>query len=358
MRVAIIGGGPAGLYFASLWKKRHGRDEVHLFEQNPADATFGFGVVFSESALGFLRDGDPDVYNLITPHMELWRNLSINHKGEHIQIENVGFAAIGRLELLQLLQQPVAASGAEMHFDTPLADLSRLDGYDLVVAADGVNSLVRRSYEGDFGTSVSYLDNKFVWYGTTKPFDTLTQTFVETPSGTFNAHHYRYSDKMSTFIVECDRDTWLDTGFDRMSEQETLDVCARVFKDTLDGHPLIPNRSLWRNFPWIRNERWSHRNMVLVGDALRTAHYSIGSGTRLALEDVIALVKGLEAHPGDIEAGLKAYEADRRPVVDKLVAAAKSSAAWYEDFPEHMQLTPHEFADSYMTRSANPVTAA
>ncbi len=352
MRVAIIGAGPAGLYFASLWKKRHGCDEVHIFEQNPADATFGFGVVFSDSALDFLRDGDPDIYNLITPHMELWKNLSINHKGENIQIDNVGFSAIGRLELLRLLQKPVVEAGVEMHFETRFSDPARLDDYDLVVAADGVNSHIRRNFEGDFGTSLSYLENKFVWYGTTKPFDTLTQTFVETASGTFNAHHYRYSDKMSTFIVECDRETWLDAGFDRMPEQQCLEVCAGVFEEILDGHPLIPNRSLWRNFPWIRNQRWSYRNMVLVGDALRTAHYSIGSGTRLAMEDVIALVKGLETHPGDTEAGLKAYEVDRRPVVEKLVAAAKSSAAWYENFPQHMRLTPDKLANSYMKRSA------
>ncbi len=354
MRIAIVGGGPAGLYFASLWKQRHQKDEVHLFEQNPADATFGFGVVFSDSALKFLRDDDPDIYNLIAPHMELWKDLSINHKGKKIQIKDVGFSAIGRLELLQLLQKPVRDAGVEMHFETPLDDLSMIESFDLVVVADGVNSFIRRNFEGDFGTSFSYLNNKFIWYGTTKRFDTLTQTFVATPSGTFNAHHYRYSDNMSTFLVECDRDTWLKTGFDVMPEEECRALCARIFKETLDGHVLVSNHSYWRNFPWIWNERWSFRNMVLVGDALRTAHYSIGSGTRLAMEDVIALVRGLEAHMGDVQAGLQEYEAIRRPVVEKLMTAAKSSAAWYENFADHMQMPPQELADSYMKRSIAP----
>lgn len=166
-------------------------------------------------------------------------------------------------------------------------------GYDLIVAADGVNSLIRRSYEGDFGTSLSYLDEKFAWFGTTKPFNTLTQTFIKNQFGTFNAHHYRYAPDMSTFIVECDRDTWLKGEFDRLDDDSSRARCEEIFSETLDGHPLIANKSQWRNFPWLWNERWSHRNMVLLGDALHTAHYSIGSGTRLALEDVLALVSAL-----------------------------------------------------------------
>lgn len=351
MRIAVLGGGPAGLYFAYLWKRRHPEAEVVLFEQNAAGSTFGFGVVFSDRALDFVRLDDPDTADLIAAEMESWRDMTLVHRGETVTIDGVGFSAIGRLHLLQLLQSRLATVGVVPRFSTPLQSLDGLDDFDLVVAADGVNSLVRRSFEGDFGTSVSYLDNKFVWFGATKRFETLTQTFVENPDGTFNAHHYRYAPGMSTFIVECDRATWLRAGFDHLDPEAARARCEAVFAEVLDGHPLVANKSTWRNFPWIWNERWSHRNMVLVGDALRTAHYSIGSGTRLALEDVIALVKALDESPGDVRAGLERYEAERRPVVEKLVRAARTSADWYEHFPAHMRLSPIDLARSYITRS-------
>ena len=349
----MIGGGPAGLYFSSLWKGRHPRDEVHLFEQNPAGATWGFGVVFSDRALEFLREDDPETVDLIAPRMQTWRDITIVHRGEAVPIEGVGFSAIGRLELLQLLQQRVRAAGVTCAFDNVVGSVDDLDGYDLIVAADGVNSLVRRTFETEFGFSQSLLANKFIWYGTTKPFETLTQTFVAFDLGTFNAHHYRYAPAMSTFIVECDPATWSRAGFDAKTEEETRALCEQVFADTLQGHPLISNRSLWRNFPWIWNERWSHRNMVLLGDALHTAHYSIGSGTRLALEDALALTKALEEAPGDLPAALARYEATRRPIVEKLVKASKTSALWYERFPEHMRLEPIDLAMSYICRSGH-----
>jgi 2-polyprenyl-6-methoxyphenol hydroxylase-like FAD-dependent oxidoreductase len=351
MRVAVLGGGPAGLYFAYLWKKRRPASEVLLLEQNPANATFGFGVVFSDRALDFLRADDPETADLITPRMENWRDITLVHRGKAIAIDGVGFSAIGRLELLQLLQARLASTGVVPRFETLVRSVDELDGFDLIVAADGVNSIVRRSFEGDFRTSLSYLDNKFAWFGTTRRFETLTQTFVETELGTFNAHHYRYSPTMSTFIVECDRGTWLRAGLDRLSPEDSQALCERVFAASLDGHRLVSNKSVWRNFPWIWNERWSHRTFVLVGDALHTAHFSIGSGTRLALEDVIALVKALEEEPNDVEAGLERYEATRRPIVEKLVRASRTSADWYERFPEHMRLAPLDFAYSYITRS-------
>ncbi len=210
---------------------------------------------------------------------------------------------------------------------------------------------MRRAFETEFGTSVTYLESKFAWYGTTKPFDTLTQTFVACELGTFNAHHYRYAPGMSTFIVECDPATWARAGLDRASEADSRAICEQVFHATLHGHPLVSNRSVWRSFPFLWNDRWSYRNIVLIGDALRTAHYSIGSGTRLALEDALALTKALEAEPGDLPAALARYEADRRPIVEKLVAASRLSAAWYDRFPEHMRLEPLELAMSYLMRS-------
>ncbi|MBF9234864.1 FAD-dependent monooxygenase [Microvirga alba] len=351
MRIAVLGGGPAGLYFSYLWKKRHPEAEITLFEQNPADATFGFGVVFSDRALDFLRADDPETVDLVAPRMETWQDITLVHEGERIAIDGVGFSAIGRLELLLLLQERVCSVGIEPRYNAIVRSVDELDGFDLIVAADGLNSLVRRTFEGDFKTSLSYLDNKFVWYGTTKRFDTLTQTFVTTDVGTFNAHHYRYSPTMSTFIVECDRATWLRAGFAEMSQEDSRAFCENVFSDALDGQALVSNKSLWRNFPWLWNDRWSFRNMVLVGDALHTAHFSIGSGTRLALEDVVALVKALEDEPNNLRAGLERYEAVRRPIVEKLVNASKTSAAWYENFPKHLHLSPLDFAHSYITRS-------
>jgi 2-polyprenyl-6-methoxyphenol hydroxylase-like FAD-dependent oxidoreductase len=351
MRVSVLGGGPGGLYFAALWKSRHGRDEVRVFEQNPADATWGFGVVFSDRALEFLREDDAETVDLVAPRMEAWNDITIVHRGKAIAIDGVGFSAIGRLELLRLLQQRARDAGVALEFGKAIGSLNELEGSDLIVAADGVNSLVRRTFQREFRTSLAHLDSNFVWYGTARRFDTLTQTFVENEFGTFNAHHYRYAPGMSTFIVECDPVTWQRAGFDSASEQESRRICEQVFAETLNGHPLVSNRSIWRNFPWVWNDRWSHRNMVLIGDALRTAHYSIGSGTRLAIEDALALTKALEAEPGDLPAALARYEATRRPIVQKLVAASQRSAAWYERFPEHMQLAPLDLAMSYIRRS-------
>jgi 2-polyprenyl-6-methoxyphenol hydroxylase-like FAD-dependent oxidoreductase len=350
MRIAVIGGGPGGLYFAYLWKKRHPDADIDLFEQNAAGATWGFGVVFSEQALEFLRTDDPDTVDAITPRMESWNNITLNLRGESVEIDGVGFSSIGRLDLLGILQQRVRAVGVTPRYDTLIQSVEQLTGYDLIVAADGLNSLVRRCFEGDFGTSLSYSANKFAWYGTTKRFETLSQTFVETDRGAFNAHHYRYSASMSTFLVECDLATWQRYGFADKTIEQSQAVCERVFASTLEGHRQVTNKSVWRNFPWIWNERWSFKNMVLIGDALHSAHFSIGSGTRLAIEDAIALTRAMEAEQ-TISAGLHRYQAERQPIVKKLVTAARTSADWYANFPDHMKLGLMDFAYSYITRS-------
>ena len=351
MHIAILGAGPAGLYLSYLIKRRQPGAEVTVIEQNPADATFGFGVVFSDRALEFLRGDDPETYGAIVPHMESWNDIAIVHRGERVVIDGVGFAAIGRLKLLELLQARARSVGVAPVYRRAVKSLDELAGADLIVGADGVNSLVRRSSETEFGASVRLLTNRFAWYGTTKRFETLTQTFVQDGPGCFNAHHYRYSPGLSTFIVEVDQANYLRAGFDRMSEDETRATCERVFAGTLDGHALISNNSIWRQFPIVHNERWSVRRTVLVGDALHTAHFSIGSGTRLAIEDAIALDKALAAHGDDIDAALAAYETGRRPILEKLVAGANGSATWYEHFAEHMQLAPLDLAMSYVTRS-------
>jgi 2-polyprenyl-6-methoxyphenol hydroxylase-like FAD-dependent oxidoreductase len=350
VRIAVIGGGPGGLYFSYLWKKRHPEAQIDLFEQNSAGATWGFGVVFSEQALEFLRADDPDTVDAITPRMESWKNITLNLGGESVEIDGVGFSSIGRLELLGILQARVASVGVAPRYETQIAAIEQLTGYDLIVAADGLNSMVRRAFEGDFGASLSYSANKFAWYGTTKRFETLSQTFVKTDLGSFNAHHYRYSPGMSTFLVECDLPTWQRYGFADKTIDQSRTICEQVFAATLDGRPLVSNKSLWRNFPWIWNERWSFKNMVLIGDALHSAHFSIGSGTRLAIEDAIALTKALETER-DTAAALGRYQSERQPIVKKLVQAARTSADWYGRFPEHMKLDPMDFAYSYITRS-------
>jgi 2-polyprenyl-6-methoxyphenol hydroxylase-like FAD-dependent oxidoreductase len=350
VRIAVIGGGPGGLYFSYLWKKRHPDAQIDLFEQNAADATWGFGVVFSEQALEFLRADDPDTVDAIAPRMESWSNITLHLRGESVEIDGVGFSSIGRLDLLGILQARAASVGVAARFETPVASVDELAGYDLIVAADGLNSQVRRAWEGDFGTSLSYSANKFAWYGTTRRFGTLSQTFVETGLGAFNAHHYRYSPGMSTFLVECDLPTWQAYGFADKTVDESTAICQQVFAATLDGHGLMSNKSVWRNFPWIWNERWSFRNIVLIGDALHSAHFSIGSGTRLAIEDAIALTKALEAER-DVAVALARYQSERQPIVKKLVTAARTSADWYAKFPEHMKLDLMDFAYSYITRS-------
>lgn len=350
MRITILGAGPAGLYLAYLIKRRRPETTVTVIEQNPADATFGFGVVFSDRALEFLREDDEATYSAITPHMESWNDITVAHRGERVTIDGVGFSAIGRLKLLQLLQARARSVGVEPVYRRTVKSLDELGDADLVVGTDGVNSLVRRGNEERFGASVRFLSNRFAWFGTGRRFETLTQTFVETDAGSFNAHHYRYAPNLSTFIVEVDGATFARTGFGQMDEEQTRSFCERVFAQALDGNQLISNKSTWRQFPIVHNEHWSVGNCVLVGDALHTAHFSIGSGTRLAMEDAIALDKGL-THSDDIGAALAAYETARRPILEKLVSGANGSATWYEHFAEHMRLAPVDFAMSYITRS-------
>lgn len=351
LNVAVIGAGPAGLYLAYLLKRRRPDAHIRVFEQNARDVTFGFGVVFSDRALEFLRDDDPHTYEAIVPKMESWSDIELRHPAGSVRIDGIGFSAIGRLELLGLLRARLDAVGVVPEYDRRVASLAELRNADLIIGADGVNSVVREAHAPGFGASVAFLTNKFAWYGTTRRFETLTQTFVRTDHGVYNAHHYRYSPSMSTFIVETDAATFELAGLARMNADDTKSHLERVFAAALDGHELVWNRSTWRNFPKVRNRCWYVGNCVLLGDALRTLHFSIGSGTRLALEDAIALAKALHEHPRDLPAALAAYEQARRPIAEKLIAAADASADWYERFGENMELAPFDFAMSYLTRS-------
>lgn len=349
MRIAICGGGPAGLYAGISLKQAFPGAEIEIFERNPENVTWGFGVVFSDTALAFLQADDPRTHDLIVPHMEIWRDLTLDLKGERVVIDGVGFAAIGRLHLLQLLTRRAREVGLEPRFATESPPPADLQGYDLIIAADGVHSAVRDA--GSFDVSLTPLDNKFVWYGTPRRFDTLTQSFRESRYGRFNAHHYRYSDAMSTFIVETDGQTWRDAGFDGLDEGATKARCEEIFADVLQGEPLVSNHSHWRNFPKLQCGKWWDGKTVLIGDALHTAHFSIGSGTRLALEDAIALTKALQAAEGRIPDGLAAFQATRQPILDKIVRAANRSADWYAGFAARMDDPPWAFADSYIRRA-------
>jgi 2-polyprenyl-6-methoxyphenol hydroxylase-like FAD-dependent oxidoreductase len=350
-QVEIIGAGPAGLYTAILLKSRMPSTRVRVSEQNPADATFGFGVVFSDQALDFLQADDPDSHALITPLMERWRDMTLSLAGERVTLDGIGFAAIGRLQLLQILQRRAAEVGVVTRFNHSLESVDEIeDRADLIIGADGLNSLLRRSSEPGFAPGLDHFNNHFAWFGTPRSFETLTQTFIRSPLGVLNAHHYRYAPAMSTFIVECDHASFVAHGFAQMDEQASAETCAELFADTLEGAPLLTNRSQWRQFPRLWCDNWVVGKRVILGDAAHTAHFSIGSGTRLAMEDSIALVRAL-CQFDDLDAALQEYQRQRQPLVRKIVDAANTSACWYEDFGARMQMPALDFAFSYLTRS-------
>jgi 2-polyprenyl-6-methoxyphenol hydroxylase-like FAD-dependent oxidoreductase len=351
MKIRIIGGGPAGLTFAALMKRQDPRHDIVIHERNRRDATWGFGVVFSDRALEFLRADDEALHGCLMPHMQTWPDLTIVHNDTRIPIAGNGFAAIGRLELLTLLVAQVEALGVPIEFESEVNSRAALGDADLVVGANGAFSWVRGENEHAFGTQVDWRPNKFIWYGTSKPFDSLTLTFRQTAQGVFCAHHYRYAKDMSTFLVEVQAQTWQRAGFEQMSPEDTIRHCEQVFANDLDGHPILSNHSHWRNFPAIWNERWSFDNVVLLGDALRTAHFSIGSGTRLAMEDAVALARAFKEHGGDVPAALARFQALRQPPMKKIWDAANVSLRWYERMGELMKLEPVDFAYSYMSRT-------
>ena len=350
MRVEILGGGPAGLTLAILLKGHDPSHRVRVVERGPRGATWGFGVVFSDRALDFLKADAPALHDLLTPQMQSWRDLTIVHSDVRIPIGGNGFASIGRLQLLELLQREAERAGVELVFERPLTDVDELADADLRVAADGAFSASRDARAQAFGTEVDWRHNRFVWYGTTQPFDTLTLTFRRHALGTFCAHHYRYAPDRSTFLVEVDEATFQRAGFETMPEADSLRLCEDVFAPDLQGRGLLSNRSTWRRFPVIRNARFFDKRTVLIGDALRTVHFSIGSGTRLAMEDAIALAKALRAS-ADVDGALQRFQAEREPPMKKIWDAANVSLRWYERMGEMMDLDPHEFAYGYMTRS-------
>jgi len=342
MKITIIGGGPAGLYFALLMQRRFPRYRITVFEQNPRDATYGWGVVFS--TISFLKDLDPAFFKSAD-------YIEFIHRGETVCLDGNPFYRVARIDLLHALHERCTAAGVALRFGERVTDYEALlKENDLVVAADGAASATRTHYTAAFGTTLDVRPNKFVWYGTTKLFDPVTLIFQQTPHGVFVGHTYRYAEDKSSFVAECSPETWRRAGLDRRSEDESRRYCEEVFADYLDGQPLLTNRSLWFNCVIVRNARWSHRNLVLLGDAVRTGHPSIGAGTRLAMGDSLKLYEALECH-GDVEAALADYERTRRPKSTELQEAAVRSAAWYETVESRMHLEPVVLAYDFLMRT-------
>lgn len=351
MKIRIVGAGPAGLHFAALMKRHDPTHEITLYERSPRNATWGFGVVFSDRALEFLKAEDQELYDFLTPHMERWPEITVVHNDTRIPIAGNGFTSIGRLEMLTLLYEFVERLGVKIEFETEKTSLADIGEADLIVGANGAFSWIRQENEAKFGTSVDWRPNRFIWYGATKPFNSLTLTFRETEIGVFCAHHYRYSPVRSTFLVELTDETWRKGGFETMSPEDAIAYCERVFAKDLEGRKIISNNSHWRQFPAIWNERWSFDNVVLMGDALRTAHFSIGSGTRLAMEDSIALFQAFRQVGDNVPAALALYEEIRLRPMKAIWDAANVSLRWYEKMDELIKLDPVDFAYSYMTRT-------
>lgn len=347
--VTIIGAGPSGLYAGILLRRLLPQARVRIFEQNPKGATFGFGVVFSDKALGFLQADDPETYALIVPHMEKWQDMALNLPAGQVVLDGIGFTAIGRLHLIALLTKRALDLGVEIAFDHKIGDVEALEG-DVIIGADGLNSVVRQAMAAQFRPHMAHFNNHFAWFGANLPFDTLSQTFIETSQGPMNAHHYRYAPGKSTFIVECGPETFENFGFADMDEATSARRCSAEFADVLQGTQLVVNKSTWRRFPRLWCENWVAGRYVLLGDAAHTAHFSIGSGTRLAFEDAIALVQALAPHK-DLPHALESYQQTRPPIARKIVDAANTSAQWYDGFGQKMALAPLDFAHDYLMRS-------
>uniref|UniRef100_UPI003BAD5C37 bifunctional salicylyl-CoA 5-hydroxylase/oxidoreductase n=1 Tax=Stappia sp. TaxID=1870903 RepID=UPI003BAD5C37 len=350
MRIEIIGGGPAGLYFAILMKKARPAARITVYERNRCDDTFGFGVVFSDQTLETFETYDRESYKAITENFAYWDDISINYKGSSFRVGGNGFCGCSRRTLLLLLQERAAALGVEMKFETEIPSLEALEGADLIVAADGINSAIREANRDHFQPSVDLRPNKFTWMGSTKPLDAFTFHFKETSHGIFIAHAYQYEPGLSTWVLETDPETFEKAGLGAMSEQESADFLEGVFAEELDGHKLLINRSMWRNFPMIRNARTTMDNVVLLGDAKSTAHFSIGSGTKLAMEDAIALYESVMRTQGVGEA-LADFEETRREEVEKTQHAADVSLVWFEHVKRYWHMDPVTFAFGVMTRS-------
>jgi salicyloyl-CoA 5-hydroxylase len=365
MRIAVLGAGPGGLFAATLAKAADPSREVTVFERNRAEDTFGFGVVFSDATLAGIHDADPVLRTALTEHGVHWDPIEVRLHGERLRCGGNGMAAVERRTLLSLMQQGARDAGVDVRFSTEAQPDDLLaGGYDLVVAADGANSGLRERFADRFGPSVETATAKFVWFGTTYPFDGLTFVHERGPHGVFAVHGYPIGNGVSTFIVETDEESWRAAGLDEFdvtqppgaSDEKSRAYLERLFADQVDGHPLLVNNSRWGNFRTRRARRWHHRAggtaIALLGDAAHTAHFSVGSGTKMAMEDAVALIAALDEHPADVDAALAEYEAVRQPQVAKIQDSARPSLAWWEHFGRSYDaLPPWQFAYHFLTRA-------
>jgi anthraniloyl-CoA monooxygenase len=358
LRIVCLGGGPAGLYFSILAKKANPAWEITVVERNRPSDTFGWGVVFSDKTMGGFKEADPETHAEITRAFRHWDDIEVHFKGRMLTSGGHGFCGIARLTLLRILQQRAADLGVQLQFQTEVADPDAYAAeYDLVIAADGVASVTRQKHQGVFRPNIDVRPNRFIWLGSRRKLDAFTFDFRKTEWGWFNLHAYRFDDEMSTFIVETPEATWRGAGIDKMDVTASIALCESLFADRLDGNALISNSkhlrgsAAWLRFNRVLCEKWYHRNIVLIGDAAHTAHFSIGSGTKLAMEDAIALARVLGSHEGDITTRLESYQAERELEALKLQSAARNRMEWFEQVERYVHLEPEQFTYSLLTGS-------
>ena len=350
MKIEVIGGGPAGLYFSLLMKKHNPDHEITIHELNRPDDTFGFGVVFSATTLGHFRDYDAESYDRIRENFAYWDDIDIHYKGGIITCGGNDFCGMSRKKLLLLLQDRCRELGIEMLFQTDITSLEQFADADLILACNGINSWIREAYAESFQPSYDWRPNKFVWLGTNKSLPAFTFDFRQNNHGIWNLHAYQYDGEMATWIVETTNEAWHSAGLDDATEDDTVAFTKNLYGDLLDGSEIITNKSLWRNFPTIRCKSFVHDNVVIMGDAAHTAHFSIGSGTKLAMEDAIALYEEFRAHD-TVAAALSGYDTNRHDEVGRLQHAAEVSLSWFEHVERYWDMQPMQFAFSLMSRS-------
>ena len=349
LKIACVGGGPGGLYFSLLMKRANPRHEVVVIERNRADDTFGFGVVFSDATMAGIADADSEAFAAIRRHLVHWDDIAVHYGGELVRSTGHGFSGMSRHTLLRVLQEHAREAGVRLEFQRDVSDASEFRAFDLVVGADGVNSTVRRLLEPRVRVDTDIRPNRFVWLGTSKPFPEFTFYFRTDAHGLWRVHAYQYAPDRSTFIVECRDETWRAAGLDRADEETTVAFLEALFSEELAGHRLVANKSVWRQFPTVRVEPWAVDNVVLIGDAAHTAHFSVGSGTRMAMEDAVRLRDALLTAP--VTDALAAFEVSRRPQVESLQRAAQASLQWFEETERYIRLHPVQFAFTLLTRS-------
>ncbi len=354
LKIVCLGGGPASLYFSILMKKRNPAHDITVIERGERDSTWGFGVVFSDETLKGFMEADAPSYKRIVEQFAYWDGIDTTIHGRTIKSKGHGFCGMSRLKLLNVFHDRCDELGVKLNFNTDITDVEQLDmdNHDLVVAGDGLTSMLREKYQGDFGTTIDWRQNKFCWLATTKPLDDFEFYFRHNEHGWWWVHAYRYEEGTTTWIVEASETTWKSAGMDAFSEEDTKAYCEEIFKEDLDGHELMTNRSIWRTFPVVRNERLYHKNIVLMGDAVRSAHFSIGSGTKLAMEDAIALASYCEATGDDVAEALEMYQSIRKDDADRLQRTAVVSLSWFERIDRYAAVQePEQFTFNMMCRA-------